>query len=471
MLRIVVVALALLASLAPGQAAKRVALVIGNGAYTSLAPTLPNPPRDAAAISATLAGVGFAVDTVIDGTKGAMEDALARLSREARTADVVLFFYAGHGIQDQGRNYLAPIDAALADETDLRRQFIRLDDILDDLSSAKGARILLIDACRDNNAVEALRTAVTPSRAAGVTRGLARVSAANGQLVAFATQPDRVATDGDGQNSPFTAALVKHLGTPGIELRTALTRVRGDVATATDNDQIPEVSDSLLGEIYLSSPPADAGGAPASPVPAPAPPVAEAPATIPPTEVATETPTPPAGSSAEARTAWDAVKDTSSVAVLKTFLTHYPEGLYADFATARIAELEAAAERVAALEAEARAAATPPPAPAPAPAPDVETATREAEPDDSVDIPQPSGGNWFVVLGSFPHADRRKATRRLNSLQSQGIDAELIDTDDYPNLTDGYYAVVLGPYSKATAQRTLPTARQYVADAYIKAGS
>jgi uncharacterized caspase-like protein len=465
LLRLVVFAVAILAWIVPGQAGTRVALVIGNGAYTSLAPALPNPPRDAAAISAALSELGFTVDTVIDGTKNAMDDALARLAREARTAEVVLLFYAGHGIQDQGRNYLAPVDATLADETDLRRRFIRLDDVLDDLSSAKGARILLLDACRDNDAVEALRTAVTPSRAAGVTRGLARVSVADGQLVAFATQPDRVATDGEGENSPFTAALVKHIRTPGIELRTVLTRVRGDVAAATGSDQIPEVSDSLLGEIYLSSAPADAGGA----APAPAPPVAEAPATTPPAEAATETPAPPTGSSAEARAAWDAVKDTTSVAVLKTFLTHYPEGLYADFATARIAELEAAAERVAALEAEAREAAAPPPAPAPAP--EVETATREAEPDDSVDIPQPSGGNWFVVLGSFPHADRRKATRRLNSLQSQGIDADLIDTDDYPNLTDGYYAVVLGPYSKATAQRTLPTARQYVGDAYIKAGS
>jgi uncharacterized caspase-like protein len=470
LLRIVVFAVAILAWIVPGQAATRVALVIGNGAYTSLAPTLPNPSRDAAAISAALTELGFAVDTVIDGTKSAMDDALARLAREARSADVVLLFYAGHGIQDQGRNYLAPVDAALGDETDLRRRFIRLDDVLDDLSSAKGARILLLDACRDNDAVEALRTAVTPSRAAGVTRGLARVSAADGQLVAFATQPDRVATDGEGDNSPFTTALVKHIKTPGIELRTALTRVRVDVANATGNDQIPEVTDSLLGEIYLSSTPTADGAATApapTPAPTPAPPVVEAPATTPPTGAATETPTPPAGSSDDARAAWDAVKDTTSVAVLKTFLTHYPQGLYADFATARIAELEAAAERIAALEAEARPAATPPPAPAP----EVETATREAEPDDGADIPQAGGGNWFVVLGSFPHADRRKATRRLNSLQSQGIDAELIDTDDYPNLTDGYYAVVLGPYSKATAQRTLPNARQYVADAYIKAGS
>jgi hypothetical protein len=462
-------ALAILAWIEPGQAATRVALVIGNGAYTSLAPTLPNPPRDAAAISAALTELGFTVDTVIDGTKVAMDDALARLSREARTADVVLLFYAGHGIQDQGRNYLAPIDATLGDETDLRRRFVRLDDVLDDLSSAKGARILLLDACRDNDAVEALRTAVTPSRAAGVTRGLARVSATDGQLVAFATQPDRVATDGAGDNSPFTTALVKHMKTPGIELRTALTRVRVDVATATGNGQIPEVSDSLLGEIYLSSaPPADAGSATPAPPPAPATetPLVEAPATTPPPEP----PTPPAASAdAEAAKAWDAVKDTASVAVLKTFLTHYPEGLYADFATARIAELEAEADRLAALEAEARAAATPPPAPAPPP--EVETATREAEPEESVDIPQPGSGKWFVVMGSFPHADRRKATRRVESLQSQGLDAELIDTDDYSNLTDGYYAVVLGPYSKAAAQRTLQTAREYVGDAYIKAGS
>jgi cell division septation protein DedD len=128
------------------------------------------------------------------------------------------------------------------------------------------------------------------------------------------------------------------------------------------------------------------------------------------------------------------------------------------------------AERLAALEAEARAAAVP--APAPAPPPELETATREVEePESGIDIPQPGGGKWFVVLGSFPHADRRKATHRQSSLQSQGIDAALIDTDDYPNLTDGYYAVVLGPYSKATAQRTLQTARQYIADAYVKAGS
>ena len=225
------------------EAAERVALVIGNGAYQTLTPVLPNPPRDAALIAETLEDLGFTVDVVIDGSKDAMEDALARLAQESRSAEVTLLFYAGHGIQDQGRNYLAPVDASLADEVDLRRRFVRLDDVMDDLGSARGARILLLDACRDNDAVEALRAAV-PSRSANVTRGLARVSVAEGQLVAFATQPDRVAADGEGENSPFTVALADHLRAPGVELRTILTRVRIDVAAATSSVQVPEVSDS-----------------------------------------------------------------------------------------------------------------------------------------------------------------------------------------------------------------------------------
>src|SRR5258708_27732566 len=106
-------------------------------------PGLPNPPQDAVAIGNTLKNLGFDVDVVTDATKQTMEDALARLARKARDADVTLVFYAGHGLQDQGKNYFAPIDAVLTDETDLRRRFIRLDDVLNDLAEAKGARILL----------------------------------------------------------------------------------------------------------------------------------------------------------------------------------------------------------------------------------------------------------------------------------------------------------------------------------------
>jgi formylglycine-generating enzyme required for sulfatase activity len=242
------------------RAETRVALVVGEGAYTSpVLPRLPNPARDAMAIGGVLKNLGFDVEVVTDATKQTMEDALARLARKARDADLTVFFYAGHGIQDQGKNYIAPVDATLSDETDLRRRFVRLDDVLDDLADAKGARIILLDACRDNGAVEALREAVPRSRSAGINRGLARIPATVGQLVAFATQPDRVAADGEGADSPFTTALVAHLGEPGLELRTALTRVRVDVAKATDNIQIPEVSDSLLGEIYLRPQSAPAG--------------------------------------------------------------------------------------------------------------------------------------------------------------------------------------------------------------------
>ena len=225
------------------------------------------------AIGNTLKNLGFDVDVVTDATKQTMEDALARLAQKARNADVTVIFYAGHGLQDQGKNYFAPVDATLADETDLRRSFVRLDDVLDDLAGAKGARILLLDACRDNGAVEALRAAVPKSRSAGISRGLARIPEAQGQLVAFATQPDRVAGDGEGADSPFTTALISHLGEPGVELRTALTRVRVDVAKATNNDQIPEVSDSLLGEVYLqplsatAAPPSAASTPPVAPPP------------------------------------------------------------------------------------------------------------------------------------------------------------------------------------------------------------
>lgn len=248
-----------LAAATTAAAETRVALVIGNGEYTDLRPPLPNPPADATEIGKALGRLGFDVEIVTDADKAAMEDATARLARKARSADVTLLFFAGHGIQDLGKNYLAPVDADLSDETDLRRRFVRLDDVLDDLAGAKGALILMLDACRDNAAVEALRAAVPKTRSAGVSRGLAPVPRTDGLLVAFATQPTRVADDGVGRHSPFTEALLAHLGDADAEFRTVLTRVRVAVARATNNRQVPETTDSLLREIYLNpSPPAAA---------------------------------------------------------------------------------------------------------------------------------------------------------------------------------------------------------------------
>jgi uncharacterized caspase-like protein len=244
---------------------RRVALVIGNGAYISpLMPRLRNPSRDAEAMATILKKLGFEVDVVTDATKEAMESAFVGFARKARDADVTLLFYAGHGLQDQGKNYLVPIDATLSDEIDLRQHFVKLDDVIDDLANAKGARIFLLDACRDNGAIEALRATLPKTRSAGLSRGLARVPQSEGQLVAFATQSDRVAADGEGADSPFTTALLAHLADSNVELRTALTRVRIEVAKTTNNAQIPEVSDSLLTELYLdpTSPPAGSATAP-----------------------------------------------------------------------------------------------------------------------------------------------------------------------------------------------------------------
>ncbi len=237
------------------------ALVVGNGAYATSRMTLSNPPADAKLVAGVLERVGFSVDLVVNGTREHMYDALDRFAAKAETADLALFYFAGHGIQDLGQNFLMPVDAELKRQRDLRDRFVPLDDVLQSLSQARGAKILMLDACRDNAAVDALRAAVPRSRSTAVSRGLAPMPRVSGMLVAFATQPGLVAADGTAANSPFTEALARHLAEPGLELRQVLTRVRIDVAEATEQKQIPEVSDSLLGEVFLNSAPA--GSAPA----------------------------------------------------------------------------------------------------------------------------------------------------------------------------------------------------------------
>jgi tetratricopeptide (TPR) repeat protein len=230
---------------------KRVALVIGNGRYEAIQ-QLTNPPNDAQDVAKALERLGFAVSILVDAKRAAMEDALAAFAREARQADTALVFYAGHGLQHQGVNYLAPVDARMTDETDLRK-FVRVQNVLEDLQNGKGVRILILDACRDNEAIQQLAATLPKSRSATVRGGLASEKA-EGVIIAYATQPDRVAADGDGRNSPFTAALLKNLPTPGVELRTMFTRVRAEVLRTTGGAQRPETSDSLDGEVVLSTP-------------------------------------------------------------------------------------------------------------------------------------------------------------------------------------------------------------------------
>ncbi|GEC17303.1 caspase family protein [Nitrobacter winogradskyi] len=225
----------------------RVALVIGNSRYNFF-PKLANPEHDATDLAAILRSTGFKVVFGTNLPRITMENAIATFVKNARTANASLVFFAGHGLQYQGVNYLAPVDGQLSDETDLKK-FIRLQDVIDDLQNTPGVRILIVDACRDNDAITQLAaSAPTPkSRSIGLQRGLAKVEA-DGIFVAFASQANKVASDGNGRNSPFTASLLKRIVEPGVELRTIMTRVRGDVVTATHNAQRPEAWDSLIGE-------------------------------------------------------------------------------------------------------------------------------------------------------------------------------------------------------------------------------
>jgi formylglycine-generating enzyme required for sulfatase activity len=235
-----------------GHAEKRVALVVGNGAYQN-SPRLPNPRNDAEDVAASLQRSGFETIVGLDMSRLAMEDAAIRFARAARSADVAMFYYSGHAIQVAGVNYLAPVDLKLTDENDVRRM-IRLDDVVADLQQAKNLRILVLDACRDNPLAEELKRSVGATRAMSVQRGLAKIDMPQGMIVAYATQAGRTAEDGYGRNSPYTASFLRHIEAQE-EIGTIFRRISGDVYQATRQTQLPELSLSLIGEFYLRGKP------------------------------------------------------------------------------------------------------------------------------------------------------------------------------------------------------------------------
>jgi formylglycine-generating enzyme required for sulfatase activity len=232
----------------PALAEKRVALVIGNGAYKN-ATRLPNPRNDAEDIAAALKRKGFETIVGFDLDKAGMDSATIRFARAAREADVAVFYYSGHAMQFAGVNYLMPVDTKLTDEADLRLMS-RVDDIVADLQQAKNLRILVLDSCRDNPLAEELKRSIGRTRAAGIARGLAKIDSPQGMIVAYATQSGRTAEDGQGRNSPYTAAFLKHIEA-AEEIGTVFRRVSADVYESTRRTQLPELSLSLIGEFYL----------------------------------------------------------------------------------------------------------------------------------------------------------------------------------------------------------------------------
>ncbi|WP_270938477.1 caspase family protein, partial [Falsiroseomonas oryzae] len=242
------------------QPGARVALVVGNGAYQAV-PRLANPTRDAEDVAQALRGLGFRVQLLRDATRASLEAALQQFSRDATGAEVAAFFFAGHGIEVQGENLLIPVDARLTTLTDTDFQTVKVASVLRAMQGAQ-ARLLFLDACRDNPFAVTLRS-VAGTRS--VSRGLGRIETADlGTLVAFATAPGTVAADGTGRNSPFSAALVRHLGEPGLDVRQVMTRVRRSVVQATGGQQVPWDNSSLVADVVLR--PAGAG----APAPAPA---------------------------------------------------------------------------------------------------------------------------------------------------------------------------------------------------------
>jgi hypothetical protein len=235
----------------PAAAQKRVALVIGNSAYAH-AGALANPVNDAQAIAAALQNHGIEVLLGLDLDKRGFDGKVRDFSRVLAEADAGIFFFAGHALQVLGRNYLVPIDGELKSERDLDFETVGLDFILKQMELEREGKtnIVFLDACRDNPLVRNLARSMG-TRSAGVGRGLAQVQAGVGTFVAYSTQPGNVALDGDGHNSPFTAALAKAIGEPGRNLTAVMIDVRKQVLDVTGGKQVPWDHSALTGDFYF----------------------------------------------------------------------------------------------------------------------------------------------------------------------------------------------------------------------------
>jgi hypothetical protein len=302
----------------------RVALVIGNGAYVHI-PHLPNPTNDAIDVSAALKRAGFETIVGADQTQAEMQEATIRFARAARNAEVALFYYSGHALQFGGINYLVPVDAQLHDEADLRR-LVRVDEILADLQQAKTLRVLVLDSCRDNPLAEDLRRSIGVNRGVNVGRGLARIESPDGTIISYSTQAGRIAKDGDGRNSPYTKAFLKHIEEKE-EIAAVFHHISANVYESTGGAQIPELSLSFFGEFYLNG---------KSVATAPSDSLSKADDAVPASKAIPIRPE----TGADAALAWAAVKDTTSQAILETFITRFSGSFYADLARARLLDLK-----------------------------------------------------------------------------------------------------------------------------------
>jgi uncharacterized caspase-like protein len=300
----------------PAFAEKRVALVLGNSAYQNVA-RLPNPVNDGAVIAATLKNAGFdVVEERHDLPAAETRRALRDFADRARDADIAVVYYAGHGIEVDGTNYLIPVDAKLERDTDVYDEAFSLDRVLLAIEPAKQLRLVILDACRDNPFAKTMKRTVA-SRAIG--QGLAKIEPTSpNMLIAYSAKAGSTALDGDAKNSPFTMALARHLTTPGLDVRRAFGFVRDEVLKTTSYRQEPFVYGSLGGE-----------DVPLVPV---------------------KTIASPASPQADMRRDYELAQQIGNKAALNAFLTQYPDGFYAELARSQLAKIAAEEARVVATE-------------------------------------------------------------------------------------------------------------------------
>ena len=308
--RLAVLAVALAFVLAPSAltAEERIALIIGNANYASS--PLKNPRNDAELMAGTLKAVGFKVTTLIDADQKAMKRAMIAFGRKLRVVgnSVGLFYYAGHGVQVEGENFLIPIGADIADETEVGVEGVSVNDFLRTMErAASRINIAIFDACRNNPYARSFRSG---------TRGLARVDAPTGTIIGYATAPGQVALDGKTGNSPYTAALAAAIATPGLTVEEVFKSARRKVLSQTRRKQTPWESSSLTGDFFFKTGGSGEGG-----------------------DSAPETASGDGQRLAEL-SYWDSVKDSGDAKALQSYLQRFPDGIFVDLAKLKLEGLE-----------------------------------------------------------------------------------------------------------------------------------
>lgn len=430
----------------PAAAEKKLALVIGINDYREI-PKLEKAVGDAQAIGQTLSGLGYEVTTALDMDRRGLNLALSKLYASVEPGDTVLVHYSGHGVQIENDNYLLPADVPAPTDGNaelLKSESLRLLTLIETLGQkGAGARILIIDACRDNP------FATGGKRSIGGTRGLANVATDKGTFIMYSAGAGQAALDRLGEadttsTSVYTRVLLSRLKDPTIKLRDLAASVRDEVekmGKSVGHDQRPAYYDDLPADFSLVPP---SGVTPKSEPVVIATPVLE--------------PSKPTNTD-EARQAWDAVKDQNSPAPFEMVAARYPNTLYGDLANARAAELRAAQKQ------------QEKPKVKPAAPPVEETEVAVAEPPRQKPKPAPSRSaslRWGVILGSFPKSQASVARSRLKAARNNGFDAVLIDTTNYVRLAPNLFAVVIGATSRDGALSLADEAKAVFGDAYAK---